>query len=67
VEEKKADAPAAVDEWKAHREAKKLADRADWRGRSSAALIDIAAASLDDAEQATLEATIARFSGAVAV
>ena len=60
IEQKKSEAGAAVDQWKANREANKLAARADRAEEFAASEIEIAAATIDDAEQAVLEAVIAR-------
>ncbi|HEY3642031.1 MAG TPA: hypothetical protein VGL31_13115 [Xanthobacteraceae bacterium] len=47
-------------EWKANREASRLQSRADEAERYAAAAADIAAAALDDAEEAALESWLAR-------
>jgi hypothetical protein len=49
-----------IAEWKATREASKLQNRADKAERYAAATADIAVAALDDAEEAALEAWLAR-------
>jgi hypothetical protein len=49
-----------IAEWKANREASKLQNRADTAERYAAATADIAVAALDDAEEAALEAWLAR-------
>ncbi len=51
---------AKIAELKAKHETKVLEDRADWTGRYATASIEIALAAIEDAEQATLEAWLAR-------
>ena len=60
VEEKKTATNEKIAEWKAKRETSKLQNRADNAERYAAAAFDIAVAALDDAEQASLEAWLAR-------
>ncbi len=60
VDERKADTSDKIAEWKAKREIGKLQSRADKAERYAAAAIDITLAALDDAEQASLEAWLAR-------
>ena len=60
IDLKKAEAKSTIDDWKAKREAKKLAHRADRAEEYAAATIRVALASLDEAEQAVLEAVGAR-------
>jgi membrane protein involved in colicin uptake len=60
VAQKKSEGAAAIEQWKADREAKKLAHRADEAESYAAAEIEIAAATIDEAEQAVLEAIVAR-------
>jgi hypothetical protein len=49
-----------IAEWKAKRETSKLQNRADQAERYAAAAIDVALATVDEAEQAALEAWLAR-------
>ena len=60
VDQKKAQAKATVDQWKADHEARKLANRADRAEEYAAAAILVAVASIDEAEQAVFEAIAAR-------
>lgn len=60
VEGRKTATRDAVAEWKAKRETGKLQNRADKAERYAAAAIDIALATVDEAEQAALEAWLAR-------
>jgi hypothetical protein len=60
VEAKKTATSEKIAEWKTKRETSKLLDRADQAERYAAAAIDIAVAALDEAEQAALEAWLAR-------
>ena len=60
VEDKKAVSAEKVAEWKTKREITKLQNRAEWAERSAAAAIIVAIAAVDDAEQASLEAWLAR-------
>jgi cobalamin-dependent methionine synthase I len=60
ADQKKAEAKATVDSWKANHEAKKLARRADRAEEYAAAVVQVAVASIDEAEQAVFEAISAR-------
>jgi len=60
VEDKKAVSAEKVAEWKTKREITKLQNRAERAERSAAAAIIVAIAAVDDAEQASLEAWLAR-------
>ncbi len=60
VEARKTATAAKIAEWKAKHETKELQNRADWAERYAAASIDVALAAIDDAEQAALEAWLAR-------
>ncbi|MGO8954466.1 MAG: hypothetical protein ACLPWS_17240 [Rhodomicrobium sp.] len=60
VEARKTATAAKIAEWKAKHESKELQNRVDWAERYAAASIDVALAAIDDAEQATLEAWLAR-------
>jgi predicted nucleic acid-binding Zn-ribbon protein len=60
VEDKKTATSEKIAEWKAKRETSKLQNRADKAERYAAAAIDIAVAAVDEAEQASLEAWLAR-------
>jgi len=60
LEARKNETAAKIAEWKAKRETSQLQNRADRAERYAAASIDIALAAFDDAEQATLEAWLAR-------
>lgn len=60
VEERKTATRDKIAEWKAKRETSKLQNRADKAERYAAATIVVAVAGADDAEQAALEAWLAR-------
>jgi len=60
VEERKIATRDAVTDWKAKRETSKLQNRADKAERYSAGAIVVALAAVDEAEQAALEAWLAR-------
>lgn len=60
IDEKKAEARSTIDDWKAKREVKKLANRADRAEEYAAAAIRVALADMDEAEHAVLEAVGAR-------
>jgi hypothetical protein len=60
VDQKKAEAKATVESWKAGHEAKKLERRADRAEEYAAAAVEVAVASIDEAEQAVFEAIAAR-------
>ena len=60
VEERKTETRDRVAEWKAKRETSKLQNRADKAERYAAATIVVALAAADEAEQAALEAWLAR-------
>jgi hypothetical protein len=60
VEQKKATTNEKIAEWKTNRESSKLQNRADMAERYAAAAVDVALAALDEAEQAALEAWLAR-------
>ena len=60
LEERKAVTSDKIAEWKAKREIGKLQSRADNAERYAAAAIDVAVATVDEAEQASLEAWLAR-------
>ena len=60
VDERKATTSAQIAEWKAKRELGKLQDRASKAEGYAASAIDVAVASVDEAEQASLEAWLAR-------
>ena len=64
IEQKKAAAASEIDQWKARREAKKLSNRADQAEEYAAAAIALATASISEAENAVLEAVIARMDAA---
>jgi hypothetical protein len=49
-----------VADWKCRRDVAKLQDRADRAERCAVATIEVAAAAIDEAEQASLEAWLAR-------
>jgi DNA repair exonuclease SbcCD ATPase subunit len=51
---------AVVADWKCRRDVAKLQDRADRAERCAVATIEVAAAAIDEAEQASLEAWLAR-------
>jgi len=60
ADEKKAATSDKIAEWKAKRELSKLQGRADKAERCAAAASAVAVAALDEAEQASLEAWLAR-------
>ena len=60
VEERKATASEKIAEWKTKRETAKLQSRAENAERYAAAAIVVALAAVDEAEQASLEAWLAR-------
>jgi predicted nucleic acid-binding Zn-ribbon protein len=60
VEDKKTATSEKIAEWKAKRETSKLQNRADRAEQYAAATIVVAVAALDEAEQASLEAWLAR-------
>jgi predicted nucleic acid-binding Zn-ribbon protein len=60
AQQKMAETREAVSEWKAKRETRKLNARADRAESQAADAIDYALASIDDAEEAILEAVVAR-------
>ncbi len=60
VEQKKAATNAKVAEWKTKLDSARLEDRAEMAEGYAAAARDVAAATLDEAEQASLEAWLAR-------
>jgi len=60
VEERKATTSAKIAEWKTKREGAKLQSRADSAERYAAAAALVASAALDEAEQASVEAWLAR-------
>jgi hypothetical protein len=60
VEEKKTATGDKIADWKAKREASKLQNRADQAERYAAAAAAIAVAALEEAEEAALEAWLAR-------
>jgi hypothetical protein len=60
VEAKKVATAAKIAEWKAKHETSQLQSRADSAERYAGASIDVALAALDEAEQAALEAWVAR-------
>ena len=60
LEARKNETAAKVAEWEAKRETRQLQNRADGAERYAAASIDVALGAVDDAEQATLEAWLAR-------
>lgn len=67
-DQKKAEAKATIDGWKAKHEEKKLAHRADRAEDYAIAAVQVAMISIDEAEQAVLEAVAARLDAeAVAV
>ena len=67
VEQKKAVTSEKIAEWKANHETAKLQNRADVAERYAAAAVDVTLAALDEAEQATLEAWLARADANAAV
>ncbi len=60
IEEKKTVTSEKIAEWKAQRQVKKLADYADSAGGYAHVARDIAAAAVDEAARATVEALVAR-------
>lgn len=60
AEERKIVTKDKIAEWKAKRETSRLQKRAEGAERYAAAALDIALAAVDDAEQAALEAWLAR-------
>jgi len=60
ADKKKAEAKATIDSWKVRHEARKLEKRADQAEEYAAAAILVAVSSIDEAEQAVLEAIAAR-------
>jgi hypothetical protein len=60
VDERKVETNEKVAEWKAKREKTKLQGRADFAERYAAAAVVVALAAVDEAEQAALEAWLAR-------
>jgi hypothetical protein len=60
VEARKTATTDKIAEWKAKRETSKLQNRADQAERYAAAAIDVALGAVDEAEQAALEAWLAR-------
>ena len=60
MEQRKAATSAAVAEWKAKGETAKLRTRADLAERYASAAIDVASSAVEGAEQAALEAWLAR-------
>jgi hypothetical protein len=67
IEQKKAATSEKIAEWKANHETTKLQNRADMAERYAAAAVDVTLAALDEAEQATLEAWLARADANAAV
>jgi hypothetical protein len=67
IEQKKAITSEKIAEWKANHETTKLQNRADMAERYAAAAVDVTLAALDEAEQATLEAWLARADANAAV
>jgi hypothetical protein len=67
IEQKKGATSEKIAEWKANRETAKLQNRADMAERYAAAAVDVTLAALDEAEQATLEAWLARADANAAV
>jgi hypothetical protein len=61
AEQRKAITSEKIAEWKAKRELGKLQTRADDADHYAAAAIDVAVAAVDEAEQASLEAWLARY------
>ncbi len=59
-EEKKAATDEKVAEWKTKRETAKLQNRADGAEHYARAALEVAMSAVDNAEQATLEAWLAR-------
>jgi hypothetical protein len=60
VDQRKMDTTEKIAGWKAKRDMAKLQGRADAAERYAAASIDVAAAAIDEAEQASLEAWLTR-------
>ena len=60
AEEKKTITSEKIAEWKAQRQVKKLADRADGAEDYAGAAIDVAFAAVEEAERAIIEAVLAR-------
>lgn len=60
VEERKAATAETIASWQAKHETKKLQNRADSAERYAAAAIEVALAAVDEAEEASLEAWLAR-------
>jgi hypothetical protein len=67
IEQKKAATSGKIAEWKTNHETTKLQNRADMAERYAAAAVDVTLAALDEAEQATLEAWLARADADAAV
>jgi glycyl-tRNA synthetase (class II) len=67
IEQKKGATSKKIAEWKANHETAKLQNRADVAERYAAAAVDVTLAALDEAEQATLEAWLARADANAAV
>jgi len=67
IEQKKGATSEKIAEWKANHETAKLQNRADIAERYAAAAVDVTLAALDEAEQATLEAWLARADANAAV
>jgi hypothetical protein len=67
IEQKKAATSEKIAEWKAGHETAKLQNRADMAERYAAAAVDVTLAAFDEAEQATLEAWLARADANAAV
>ena len=67
IEQKKTATSEKIAEWKANHETTKLQNRADMAERYAAAAVDVTLAALDEAEQATLEAWLARADANAAV
>jgi hypothetical protein len=67
IEQKKTATSEKIAEWKANRETTKLQNRADMAERYAAAAVDVTLAALDETEQATLEAWLARADANAAV
>lgn len=67
IEQKKAATSEKIAEWKTNHETTKLQNRADMAERYAAAAVDVTLAALDEAEQATLEAWLARADANAAV
>jgi hypothetical protein len=67
IEQEKAATSGKIAEWKTNHETTKLQNRADMAERYAAAAVDVTLAALDEAEQATLEAWLARADANAAV